>query len=121
MKIYTKTGDDGSTGLLGGARVRKSEARIDCYGIIDELNAMIGWAAVAAGAGDPLGQLLRTVQGDLFAIGSHLAIADGAATPASVPTLDESLISKLEMQIDAAVALLPPLRNFVLPGGCELA
>ena len=119
MKIYTKTGDDGSTGLLGGSRVRKSEARIDCYGIIDELNAMIGWSAIVAEGA--MAQALRTVQSDLFVIGSHLAVADGTATPASLPLLEESLISKLEMQIDAAVAQLAPLRNFVLPGGCELA
>ncbi|MEO6435158.1 MAG: cob(I)yrinic acid a,c-diamide adenosyltransferase [Tepidisphaeraceae bacterium] len=123
MKIYTKTGDDGTTGLLGGTRVRKSEARIDCYGIVDELNAGIGWSAVAA-SGPRFGSMieqLRTVQADLFVIGSHLAVADGAAPPASLPLLDESLISKLEMQIDSAVAQLPALRTFVLPGGCELA
>jgi cob(I)alamin adenosyltransferase len=119
MKIYTKTGDDGSTGLLGGPRVRKSEARIDCYGIIDELNAMIGWSSIAAEGATA--QALRAVQNDLFVIGSHLAVADGTAPPASLPILEESLISKLEMQIDTAVAQLPPLRNFVLPGGCELA
>jgi cob(I)alamin adenosyltransferase len=119
MKIYTKTGDDGSTGLLGGSRVRKDDARIDCYGIIDELNAMIGWAAT--GAPEALGVLLRGVQSDLFVIGSHLAVPDGAAVPASVPSLDEASIAKLEMQIDAAVAQLPELRSFILPGGCELA
>jgi cob(I)alamin adenosyltransferase len=123
MKIYTKTGDDGSTGLLGGARVRKSETRIDCYGIIDELNAALGWSAVTAtGSGlRPMLEQLRTVQADLFVIGSHLAVPDSTPPPPSLPLLDESLISKLEMQIDAAVAQLPPLRTFVLPGGCELA
>ena len=126
MKIYTKTGDDGSTGLLGGSRVRKSDTRIDCYGIIDELNACIGWAGVAAAnaaaaAPGGIAEPLRAVQGDLFVIGSHLAVPDGAAPPAALPVLDESLISRLEMQIDAAEAQLPPLRNFVLPGGCELA
>jgi cob(I)alamin adenosyltransferase len=119
MKIYTKTGDDGSTGLLGGPRVRKSDARIDCYGNIDELNACIGWAAVSADSA--AADLLRQVQNDLFVIGSHLALADGAAPPASLPALEDSLVSRLEMQIDAAVAVLPALRNFVLPGGTELA
>jgi cob(I)alamin adenosyltransferase len=119
MKIYTKTGDDGSTSLLGGRRVRKSEARIDCYGNVDELNASIGWSAVAA-EGQLLEQL-RTIQNDLFAIGSHLAVADGAPVPPSLPVLDDSLISRLEMQIDAAVAHLPALRSFILPGGSELA
>jgi cob(I)alamin adenosyltransferase len=122
MKIYTKTGDDGNTNLFGGggnARVSKGEARIDAYGNVDELNGFIGWAAVVATPA--LAEPLRTVQSDLFTIGSHLAVADGAALPASLPALDESIIARLEMQIDAAVAMLPPLRNFILPGGSELS
>jgi cob(I)alamin adenosyltransferase len=122
MKIYTKTGDDGKTNLFGGggnSRVRKSDARIDAYGNVDELNGFIGWAAVAAPPA--IAELLRNVQSDLFTIGSHLAVADGAALPASLPALDESIVARLEMQIDAAVATLPPLRNFILPGGSELA
>ena len=122
MKIYTKTGDDGNTNLFGGganARVSKSEPRIDCYGNVDELNGYIGWAAVVA---EPaMADQLRNVQSDLFTIGSHLAVADGAALPASLPMLDESIVARLEMQIDAAVAQLPPLRNFILPGGTETA
>jgi cob(I)alamin adenosyltransferase len=125
MKIYTKTGDDGSTSLLGGgphARVRKSDARIDCYGNIDELNAVLGWAAVAAvGTNGAIGDLLRGVQSDLFVIGSHLAVPDGSAVPASVPPLDDAIVARLEMQIDAAETRLKPLRNFILPGGSELA
>ena len=122
MKIYTKTGDDGNTNLFGGganARVRKSDARIDSYGNVDELNGYIGWAAVCAhpAMADPL----RNVQSDLFTIGSHLAVADGAPLPASLPALDDAIVARLEMQIDAAVAQLPPLRNFILPGGSELA
>ena len=65
--------------------------------------------------------MLQTVQADLFVIGSHLAVADGAPPPSSLPTLDDAIVSRLEMQIDAAVAQLPALRNFVLPGGSELA
>jgi cob(I)alamin adenosyltransferase len=124
MKIYTKTGDDGTTGLLGGGgahRVRKSEMRIDCYGNVDELNAFVGWAAIAAATNDAMVQALQAVQADLFVIGSHLAVADGAPTPSSLPTLDDAIVGRLEMQIDAAVAQLPALRNFVLPGGSELA
>ena len=71
MKIYTRTGDDGTTGLIGGDRVRKSDKRLDCYGTVDELNATIGWAAIGGDAG--LGELLRPVQEELFVIGSHLA------------------------------------------------
>ncbi len=119
MKIYTKTGDDGSTGLLGGSRVPKSDARIECYGTVDELNASIGWTATIAG--DAFAESLRPIQNELFVIGSHLAIGEGSASPASLPALEESAIARLEMQIDTATAQLPPLRNFVLPGGCELS
>ena len=122
MKIYTKTGDDGNTNLFGGgpnSRVRKSDARIDSYGNVDELNGYLGWAVVVATPA--MAEQLRNVQSDLFTIGSHLAVADGAALPALLPTLDDSIVSRLEMQIDAAVAMLPPLRNFILPGGSELS
>ena len=71
MKIYTKTGDDGTTGLIGGTRVPKSDARIDCYGTVDELNAVIGAAAVIALS--PLLEQLREIQAELFVVGSHLA------------------------------------------------
>jgi cob(I)alamin adenosyltransferase len=116
MKIYTKTGDDGSTGLIGGRRVSKSDARIECVGEIDELNAVVGWAAVAADG--PLAAKLRIVQNELFVIGSQLASPD-SEPPAHLPVLEESSIGRLEMEIDAATAKLQPLRNFILPGGGE--
>ena len=117
MKIYTKTGDDGTTGLIGGDRVRKSDARLDCYGTVDELNAHLGVAAVTA---DPAQlEAIRAVQSDLFVIGSHLATPEHSPQKASLPTLDDAMIHRLEMQIDAAEAALPRLRNFILPGGCE--
>jgi cob(I)alamin adenosyltransferase len=119
MKIYTKTGDDGTTGLIGGQRVRKSDARIDCYGTIDELNAALGLAAVNAHGS--LSPLIREVQNDLFVIGSHLATPDESPHKASLPTMDDAIVHRLEMQIDAAVSALPPLRNFILPGGTETA
>ena len=119
MKIYTRTGDDGTTGLIGGSRVRKSDQLIDCYGTIDELNAAVGWSATVAA--ESLVQKLRDVQSDLFVIGSHLATADLSAHRASLPPLDETMVSRLEMQIDAAEAELPRLRNFILPGGGEAA
>src|SRR5881394_3328268 len=128
MKIYTKTGDDGTTGLIGGGRVRKSDPRIECYGTVDELNAAIGLAASAlvsgggasAGETDLFGQL-RQVQNDLFVIGSHLATPDESPHRLSLPVLDEQMVTRLEMQIDAAEAQLPKLRNFILPGGAEPA
>jgi len=122
MKIYTKTGDDGSTGLIGGSRVRKSDPRIECYGTIDELNAAVGLAVVEAQHRAPeLAHMLREVQDDLFVAGSHLATPEDSPHRHSLPPLDETMIGRLEMQIDSAVAILPPLRNFILPGGTELA
>lgn len=121
MKIYTKTGDDGTTGLIGGDRVRKCDARIECYGTVDELNATIGVAAVTASS--PMREVLAAIQNDLFVIGAHLATPEiGGGTRAShLPALDESIVARLEMQIDAAEHALPPLRQFILPGGCETA
>lgn len=119
MKIYTKTGDDGTTGLIGGSRVAKSDPRIDCYGTVDELNAVIGLAAVASGP--ELLEQLRPIQAELFVIGSHLATPEGSRHAAALPALAEESIRRLEAQIDAAEAALPPLRTFILPGGSELA
>jgi cob(I)alamin adenosyltransferase len=118
MKIYTRTGDDGTTGLFGGDRVRKSDARLDCYGTVDELNATIGLAAVTA---SPLVQeKLRLIQNELFVIGAHLATPE-IGKAATLPTMDDSVIARLEMQIDSAECDLAPLRQFILPGGCETA
>jgi cob(I)alamin adenosyltransferase len=115
MKIYTKTGDDGSTGLIGGKRVSKSDPQIECIGVVDELNAFIGWAA--AGTVELLPSL-RMVQGELFVIGAQLAHC-GQPSQANLPPLEDSSVSRLEMEIDAAAAALAPLRNFILPGGSQ--
>jgi cob(I)alamin adenosyltransferase len=119
MKIYTKTGDDGTTGLIGGERVRKCDARLDCYGTVDETNAVLGLAAVSASP--EMGAILREIQNDLFVIGSHLATPAESTHAQSLPPLDESMITRLEMQIDAAEHVLPPLRQFILPGGTDCA
>jgi cob(I)alamin adenosyltransferase len=120
MKIYTRTGDDGTTGLIGGARVRKSDARLECTGTIDELNASLGLAAVAMDG--QMRELVLQIQNDLFVIGAHLASPDAPCTPSNgLPLLDEQLIARLEMQIDTANDELPPLQNFILPGGSEVA
>ena len=119
MKIYTRTGDDGTTGLFGGQRVRKSDLRIECIGTLDEVNAAVGLAATCAA--EQMLEKLREIQNDLFVIGSHLATPPDAPATASLPPLDEAIVARLEMQIDAADATLSPLRNFILPGGCELA
>ncbi len=116
MKIYTRTGDDGTTGLLDGARTRKSDPRIECCGSIDELNAAIGLAACVA-QGSILSQL-TAVQHELFILGANLAA--GSVTP-GLPALDGSAVRRLEAEIDAADAQLPPLHEFILPAGMELA
>jgi cob(I)alamin adenosyltransferase len=115
MKIYTKAGDDGSTGLIGGQRVPKSDGRIECVGAVDELNAAVGWVAVSS---QDLAAKLRAVQNELFVIGSLLACPDDRP-PAHLPALEESSIGRLEMEMDAATEQLEPLRNFILPGGSE--
>src|ERR1700678_4513502 len=105
MKIYTKTGDDGSTGLIGGARVRKSDPRIDCYGTVDELNAAVGLAVVAAQpVFEDLAVMMRQVQDELFIAGSHLATPEGSPHRKSLPELHPEIVSRLETQIDAATA-----------------
>jgi cob(I)alamin adenosyltransferase len=119
MKIYTRTGDDGSTGLIGGTRVPKSDAAIECYGTVDELNASLGLCAVVAD--DALAGWLRDVQAELFTIGSHLATPAGSSKASSLPAIDARWVARLEGQIDEAEASLPGLRNFILPGGTELA
>lgn len=119
MKIYTKSGDDGSTGLFGGGRVRKSDARIECYGTVDELNASLGVAAVAAPS--TIADSLRRVQNELFVVGAHLATPEDSPHTRSLPLLDEAMIGRLEMEIDNAEAELEPLRQFILPGGAETA
>lgn len=118
MKIYTKTGDEGFTGLIGGQRVSKADVRVECYGTVDELNAVIGWVAVES-SGELTLQLKR-VQNELFVVGSHLAVAEESMRVA-LPEMREESIAALEREMDAATAELPPLRHFILPGGCETA
>ncbi len=115
MKIYTKTGDSGTTSLFGGKRVSKSELRIEAYGTVDELNAHIGLVRdqpVNAATKD----VLIEIQDRLFTIGSILATEPGN-TRVKTPTLAEADIQFLEKQIDNMEATLPPMKSFVLPGG----
>jgi cob(I)alamin adenosyltransferase len=120
LKIYTKTGDAGETGLLGGRRVPKDDPRVSAYGDVDETSAAIGVARAAAGAA--LGRLLFAVQKDLFAIGAQLADPTRAvARRQAKAAVKASQVRRLERAIDAASARLPALRSFVLPGGTETA
>ena len=118
MKIYTKTGDDGSTGLYGGSRVSKADLRVEAYGTVDETNAAIGLAR-AADLSPGTDVFLARVQSSLFDLGAALAIPAGEESK-SPPPSDQD-VEALERAIDAAEAGLTPLRNFVLPGGSEAA
>src|SRR3954468_251043 len=106
MKIYTRTGDDGSTGLIGGTRVPKSDPAIETYGTVDELNASLGVCAVAAD--EALAEGLKQIQAELFTIGSHLATpANDTARAAQLPPIDGRWVTRLETQIDKAESSLP--------------
>lgn len=121
MKIYTRTGDGGDTGLFGGGRVRKDHVRVAAYGDVDELNSMLGAARAAApGFHD---ELLEAVQRDLFAIGGHLATPDPDKVRRALEKAELSAgrIVEFEAAIDAADDLLPPLTAFILPGGTSAA
>jgi cob(I)alamin adenosyltransferase len=115
MKIYTKTGDKGTTALFGGKRVSKADLRIDTYGTVDELNSYIGLVRdqpVNASSKN----ILVEIQDRLFTIGAILATEPGN-TKVKVPSLLASDITVLEKEIDAMDAQLPPMKSFVLPGG----
>jgi cob(I)alamin adenosyltransferase len=114
VKIYTKTGDDGRTGLLGPGRFSKSDLRIEAYGSIDELNALIGVALADGSDPDPDGWLAQ-VQHDLFAVGSSLA--DPNPEGKFHNAIGTEPIARLERGIDAMEENLPPLSRFILPGG----
>ena len=118
MKIYTKTGDTGETGLFGGGRVPKSHPRVAAYGDVDELNSAIGVARAAAPVELFDGEL-EAIQRDLFAIGGHLATPDPDKVRAALAkaALSDARVGEFERQIDAADQELPPLRAFVLPAG----
>lgn len=115
MKIYTKAGDDGSTGLLGPGRLRKDHHRIEAYGTVDELNAALGVARSHAEPGSPVDEELASLQDELFAVGAALADPDPAGR--FHDQIAEPQIARLEARIDALEAELPPLRQFILPAG----
>ncbi|MBT8335512.1 MAG: cob(I)yrinic acid a,c-diamide adenosyltransferase [Gemmatimonadetes bacterium] len=118
MKIYTRTGDAGETALFGGGRVSKDHHRVAAYGMIDELNATVG-VAVGQVADAGIARQLRMVQHDLFALGAILATLpreDGTPHP-HVPEMPRARIDEMEVWMDEAETELPPLRQFVLPGG----
>ena len=115
MKIYTKTGDKGTTALFGGTRLPKHHIRIEAYGTVDELNSFIGLVRDHL-TNELLRKELKGIQEILFTIGSHLA-ADPAKENLWLPAIKASEVEFLEQGIDRMQASLPPLKNFILPGG----
>ena len=118
MKIYTKTGDDGETGLFGGARVSKASLRVEAYGEVDELNSALGWARLAVEDSE-LDALLNQIQNDLFEVGAELGSTAERKQKSMMPLIEESQVERLEKAIDHYEEGPPALENFVLPGGSE--
>lgn len=123
LRIYTRTGDDGTTGLFGGERVSKAGVRVEAYGTVDELNAHLGVSAAAC-ADQGLCELLQSIQNDLFLIGSDLSTPEGQAEVRGVTRIERlssEPVMRLEASIDLLESQLKPLTAFILPGGCGLA
>ncbi len=126
MKIYTRTGDAGETGLFGGGRVKKHHPRVAAYGAVDEANAAVGFAAAAPGLADVVKARLLDVMSDLFDLGAALATpsSQGAAAKLAVKLdsrVDDARVAELEGYIDEVDEVVPPLTTFVLPTGSEAA
>jgi len=121
-KIYTRTGDDGTTALASGARRSKADLRVEAYGAIDETNAAVGMARAALGDSEPaLGQMLARIQNDLFDLGADLATPADAPRAEGALRIVQSQVDRLEREIDELNAELQPLTSFVLPGGSAAA
>lgn len=120
MKIYTKTGDKGQTSLIGGTRVPKHHERIEAYGTVDELNAVVGLVRDHTEMNDQKRKVLLDIQEKLFRIESHLAEDPKGVLTRTMPEITENDVSLLEHEMDAMNELLPELSHFILPGGHPL-
>lgn len=118
-KIYTRKGDDGSTGLFGGPRVRKDDLRVASYGDVDELNSALGIALEELRAPEQadVRAFGEGLQSELFNLGAELATPQIDKAPKSVPRMTDEDVTRLEREIDRLTEELPPMRNFILPGG----
>ncbi|MCP3902951.1 MAG: cob(I)yrinic acid a,c-diamide adenosyltransferase [Planctomycetes bacterium] len=125
MKLYTKTGDDGTTGLFGGDRVGKDHPRVEAYGTVDELNAAVGLAAAAVDPGsaglDRIAAIFSSLQSRLLDLGADLATPAGSKHAGKVARLDAGHVGEVEGWIDEIDAANEPMTHFVLPGGTDLA
>jgi cob(I)alamin adenosyltransferase len=115
-KVYTRTGDDGTTALGAGQRVPKDALRVETYGTVDELNSHVG-AVIASRIEPRLADMLRRIQNDLFHLGSDLCVTEEDKSARPVPRVEVRHVEAVERLIDELSADLPPLENFVLPGG----
>ncbi|MCZ0733425.1 cob(I)yrinic acid a,c-diamide adenosyltransferase [Phreatobacter sp. AB_2022a] len=121
-KIYTRTGDDGTTGLAAGGRRLKFDLRVEAYGIVDEANAAIGLARLHTADQGELDAMLSRIQNDLFDLGADLATPDtGEALPYEPLRIVPAQVTRLEGEIDRLNAELKPLKSFILPGGSPAA
>lgn len=116
VRIYTKTGDDGTTGLIGGTRVKKYDDRLEAYGTIDELNSHIG-LILTVGLDDQARNVLTEIQSKLFVIGSILATDQQSGKPTGLAPCSDQDIAKLESEMDRMFEVLPRLNHFILPAG----
>lgn len=116
MKIYTKQGDEGNTGLFDGTRVPKNDLRVEAYGQVDELNSVLGLTIVDCKHG-PLRDLLSRLQHQLLDLGADLATPLESANSGKIRRVNDADVAYLEREIDAATEALPPLKRFILPGG----
>jgi len=119
-KIYTRKGDTGMTSLAGGQQVSKESLRIEAYGTVDELNSQVG-VALATGVNERLEKELMTIQNELFHLGSDLAFLEADKAKFAIPEIAERHVQKLEALMDELTAVVGPLENFILPGGCAAA
>ncbi|MGH9364121.1 MAG: cob(I)yrinic acid a,c-diamide adenosyltransferase [Thermoanaerobaculia bacterium] len=115
-RVYTKTGDDGTTGLGSGQRVPKDSLRIEAYGTVDELNSQMG-AALALGLSEKIAPELQRIQNELFHLGSDLCILEEDKARLPAPKIEARHVEALEKLMDRLSEELPPLDNFILPGG----
>jgi cob(I)alamin adenosyltransferase len=118
MKIYTRTGDDGTTGLIGGTRVKKYNLRLEAYGTVDELNSFIG-VIRSLQTDAHADSILEKIQNKLFIIGANLASDDSVSLIKKQMPVGKTDIEILEKEMDQMNQILPELRNFILPGGCQ--
>jgi cob(I)alamin adenosyltransferase len=120
-KIYTRSGDDGTTGLGSGRRVKKYDLRVECYGTLDETNAAVGLSRLHTRDSAVLDEMLARIQNDLFDLGADVCFPDDTKDERGRLQVTDTQVKRLEAEIDALNSELQPLRSFVLPGGTPAA